>query len=838
MPLVLVKGGSCSISIRQIAGSAARSLIAAFTLSPVLVVCATSRGAEVALKVEEPSGISRTAWPVTSGVPIAQGALKDGDGVALFNAGGRQTPLQTDVLSRWPDGSARWLLLDFQIDLAARETKTLTLRYGNGVAREPVASGVQVASSAEGVTLVSGPLQVRLSIERFRLLDAVWLDRDHDGRFAADERITGADGAGVVLRTPDGETFTADLARAELTVEDRGPLRACVRIAGRHASRQGTMFRYVIRLHAFRGKPFLRMHYTFVNDHQPNLMAKVDSLDLVFNIRDTTKAKYLLDGKPSNEGRLFQVDDRAYEIDGRRVGQHAAGWGAQGTDTAGLAVGVREFWQNWPKAIAHRPGELRVQICPEFEREQYDGKPLTEECQLYYYLRHGAYAFKIGLARTHELWATFFSGPPQADKLAPFFAAAETPLLAQCDPDYVCHTRAAGDLVPADPTRLLGYDEWVNSFFNLHLADAARVRESGLLNHGDWYNTAWDSWGNLEYDTARIWFVQYLRTGDRRYFDRAEQAARHFVDVDVVHAVNPEVQAYPGSANIRPGQIWPHCVGHTGGYYARYVNDKYENEAPLKMRGPYQVGLWDFGHVWIGGAFDHYLLTGDRRSRDVAILASDTMAELCPTDYTDHIRNIGWPLHLVLNALEATGDQKYREAADKEWKVLKRHLDPQQGWVVLLAYGHCPVVAESGRCRGNNFYMLGLTLTALARYHRITGDPEVLRALSTGIEQMIREGWSDEHKSFYLTSCRHAKASPPPLYSSATFHASEAFAYESALTGNREHRRIIREALKTAIHAGRVALASGEPLGQTGYYAGSFHFPPFALSALADQEAE
>src|SRR5262249_50898666 len=148
------------------------------------------------------------------------------------------------------------------------------------------------------------------------------------------------------------------------------------------------------------------------------------------------------------------------------------------------------------------------------------------------------------------------------------------------------------------------------------------------------------------------------------------------------------------------------------------------------------------------------------------------------------------------------------------------------------AYGHCSVLAESGRCRGNNMYMLGFTLTALARYHRLTRDPEVLRALSVGLDQMIREAWSAKYKSFYLTSCRHAKTSPPPAYCSATFHASEAFAYEAALTGNQEHRRIVREALRTAITAGVLALGKREPLGQTGYYAGSFHFAPFALSVL------
>ncbi|MBM3971365.1 MAG: hypothetical protein FJ302_16125 [Planctomycetes bacterium] len=109
----------------------------------------------------------------------------------------------------------------------------------------------------------------------------------------------------------------------------------------------------------------------------------------------------------------------------------------------------------------------------------------------------------------------------------------------------------------------------------------------------------------------------------------------------------------------------------------------------------------------------------------------------------------------------------------------------------------------------------------------------MLGALSAGVEQMIREAWSEEHKSFYLTSCQHARSSPP-AYSSATFHASEAFAYEARLTGNKEHGRIMRDALRTAIAAGMKSLDARESVGQTGYYSGIFLFPPFAFSALED----
>lgn len=579
-----------------------------------LLVATTASSADVPLRVAEPSGIKRASWPVTSGIPCAQGVLRDVTHCELFDAASSEIPLQTEALARWPDGSVRWLLVDFQTDLEAGEEREFSLRIGTARPPRNVEPPVVVRQEQDLTILDTGVLQIRLHAGEFRPLDEVWLDANRDGQYADDERVTGPSEAGIFLTAPDGQVFRADQSPASLLVEESGPLRACVRLEGVHASPGGSMFRYVLRLHAFRGQPLVRMHYTFINDQQDAMMAQVDGLELVVSHARADAQQVVLSGKARQPGHLFQIDDRQYELDGQRISGQALGWAGVSDGRLGFALGLREFWQNWPKAITAAAGQIRLGICPDFPMGLYDGQPLTEECKLYY-----------------------------------------------------------------------------------------------------------------------------------------------------------------------------------------------------------------------------YLLTGDRRAREVAILASDTMAEFCPTAYTDHIRNIGWPFHLVLDAYEATADPKYLAAATRQWEMLRKNFDPEQGWVVLLAYGHCTVESESGRCRGNNMYMLGFTLTALARYHALTNDPEVLRALSVGIDQMIREAWSEEHKSFYLTSCQHARSSPAPLYCSATFHAARAFAYESKLTKNREHRRILREALRTAILAGRLALANQEPTGQTGYYAGSFRFPAEALEILESE---
>lgn len=792
--------------------------------------------AEVRLTVTEPTGVLRAGWPVTSGIPVAQGELYRHQHTALFDADGNEVPLQTEILSRWPDGSIRWLLLDFQVDLQADESQQFVLRYGREVRRSPVE---QPLLFHEGATRAhefapncnTGPLWLEAWLDHLKLLDGIWLDHDQDGEFSDSERVTDGRETGIVLRTPDGTPHRIDLSLATSTTEQHGPLRACVRFKGKHRASDGSeMFPYVIRLHLFRGQPFFKFDYTFINDYQDELMARIDSIELVCSTPGGENAnQFVINGQRTTEPtRLMQVDDQQFQVNGETSPGRAPGWAAVATANGGIAVGVNDFWQNWPKSVEVAPGQLRLGLCPTFPDDLYAGRPIKEEVKHYYYLRDGNYTFKIGVARTHQLWAMAFTGEPRADQLADFFRATQQPLLAQCSPEYVCQTGALGQATPADPQKHHGYDAWLDAMFQKHLDDQETVREYGMLNFGDWYDEMkfGGGWGNQEYDTSHIFFTQYLRSGDRRYFDRARQGAWHLMDVDTLHEVNPHIRGLDHHGNPHPGGMWTHSVGHTGGYYLG---------ANLDAAIHYQRGmLQNLGHVWIGGLSDCYLLTGNRRALEVAQLVADRVASEAVDTYSDHLRTVGWPLNLLVTAYELTGDDKYLAAADRQWETLQKHFDPDQGWVVMLAYGHCSQKKRSERCQGQCSYMLALTLSSLARYHQITGDPEVLDAISVGLDQMIRESWHEEAGSFYPTACIHYRSNPPHPYSTTTMLAALAFAHEIKLTGNQEHRRIFQKSFRNCILAGHDDFRSGHPQAQAAYAGRGFHFAPYGLRAVED----
>ncbi|MFH1919227.1 MAG: hypothetical protein ABIP48_04970, partial [Planctomycetota bacterium] len=161
-----------------------------FTWVVLLATVCQATAAEVKISVEEPSGVGRIGWPVTSGIPFAEGALADHESSALFAPDGTEVPLQTEPLARWPDGSVRWLLLDFLVDLVADQKETLTLRFGPGVRRAAVEEPMRVTSQSDGkVTLEPGPIRLEYDPKSFMPQGAAWLTSGAGGQ-ESQSRIT------------------------------------------------------------------------------------------------------------------------------------------------------------------------------------------------------------------------------------------------------------------------------------------------------------------------------------------------------------------------------------------------------------------------------------------------------------------------------------------------------------------------------------------------------------------------------------------------------------------------------------------------------------------------
>ena len=190
-------------------------------------------------------------WPVTRGVPIPEGALRDVDGLGVSSPAGARVPAQFRVLGRWPDGSVKWVLVDFQADADPSGRVVYTITYetvgetSNLSASPPPASTVRITETDRDLHVDTGALRYRISRHQYGLFHSVSLGHAPDetptlAHSAPDQggdawvRISEGASDGSLKRRlygPGGHC-RASLAgdSYEVTVEEHGPMRAVIRM--------------------------------------------------------------------------------------------------------------------------------------------------------------------------------------------------------------------------------------------------------------------------------------------------------------------------------------------------------------------------------------------------------------------------------------------------------------------------------------------------------------------------------------------------------------------------------------------------------------------------------
>ncbi len=695
----------------------------------------------VPLAVRNWHDVDAVDWPVTGGIPFPQGALATERHVRLVR-GGEKVAAQFTPLGTWPDGSIKWLLVSVLADVAAGETAEYHLEFGREVSRSAeTAEPAPMAAERDGAVRID--------------TGAIELQVDAHGQLVgpggplATELVDGA-----------GRKFTSALADADTTIEENGPVRLVVKTAGDLAAEDGaTSFRIEQRIEAWRGRPFVRVYHTFINTlpdevsrttletRQSAQFADVERLSLVAPMPGAAWQAPLVEGEPlsleSGESVWQRFDDEFLPSGGEPVeGRIVGGLVAEG---GMAAVAVRDFWQNYPKGFQVTAEGVRVDLCPAFEAGLYDAFPFEKEGhQLYYYLRDGTYTIKRGMAKTHELLLDF--GPGAAARAEIF----QRPLLLTAEPAWYCDSLAFYHVAPRDEQRFPAYEEAVDRNIRAYLARRERQRDYGMMNYGDWYGERRVNWGNVEYDTQHAFFLEYIRSGNPEAFFLGEAAQLHNRDVDTVHGS-------PGGADV--GLVYVHQMGHVGGYY--------DEPVPDTLGIPRAGG--GIGHAWTEGHFEHYFLTGDRRSLETGMAVADyfTNRELSrPYDWTS-ARVPGWHLVMLASALAATNDPYYLNAAEI---VMDRVLETQDteprelpedqkragrthqhgGWTRMMVPGHCHC---EPRHRGNAGFMVTILLTGMTYYHDVTQDPDVREAIILGARYVVDEFYSTETHGFRYTSC-------------------------------------------------------------------------------------
>lgn len=363
-------------------------LLSSIILAPSL----QGQNVDIPLTVEESAGVARAAEPITTGVPFLRGVMRDTSRLRLYGPDGKLVPAAFRAVNTWWDDSAtqapsaQWVHVDFFADVAAHGRAVYHLRISDELPPPPPAA-LKVETDAENIKVDTG---------------AVAFTVHKTGPFLDAPGFRSAD---ILLRTDERMYKASQWPASQLVVEEQSPLRVVLKRTGSHgwANKQEKSLDYVIRIIAYAGRPHIKLVYSFVN-RQGREMSDFVRLDGLW-----------LQAKLERAAPPVRVEQLGAE-------PHRTGW----FDAGGVGIGLRWFWQLYPKAFEVRPdGVVRLAIFPETARPQ----------DIY-----------TGVAKTHEIILSF-----KGDNLA---AQLDNPLYAVAPPKwYTRDTHALGRLVESSPKR-------------------------------------------------------------------------------------------------------------------------------------------------------------------------------------------------------------------------------------------------------------------------------------------------------------------------------------------------------------------------------------------------
>ena len=680
----------------------------------------------VDLLLWEPSGVNRPQWPVTTGVPFPRGALADPARVRLRD-GDTDLPVASQVTSQWDDGSVRWLLLDFQVDLLGNQRKRLKLDYGcepSGCA----APLVTLCACREGrtVTVDNGDMRVVFRGGGRMPFD----DLLHRGKSVLERD------APLCLLTEGGRRFVAACPSVKVTVERQNPLRIVVRSDGTFAAEDGTTcLDLTTRVQLFAGKPYMRIHHTITNREGQDVF--LDQLSVVL---PTTIDKmdggyvtgHILDDSihPAEGGRAgisIRTQPLPHtEYDGETLRPHV-GFGdgrmaeIQGTverraeprcvvqsgDEPERPLRLERYLDPTVASALLCGGGLRVALtCRNFHPQapkQLAVRGAAIDLSLYWGFDGTPLQLWRGTAKTHEMHLIVAEGSDLSD--ADDVLAYKRLILALEEPvaptfgesNWLQRTEVMGPVLPYRPGRYPWLEFMFRRIFEQWSANVSgSLRGSTLLDFGDtWSAGRGGQWQNNEMDFGAAMLLYMLRTGYPKPFPSVEAIIHHMIDVDTHHEA--EDRSWAG------GQ--------------RYHQVRHGAFSPPTLC-----------HQWLEGPLFFYLFTGYERAREVALMRADHFCGAIEAG-RHRIKQLervqGWPLVALSTMHEHFPNERYVRACNAILDWLEQWLEEDGDLVYPYAGG---VVEGEKGCTTLGRGVIG---QALAHYHRLTGDERAWNLLTT-----------------------------------------------------------------------------------------------------------
>ena len=356
--------------------------------------------------------INGTTW----GVPWPKGTLKKDASLVLENKEGKNILLQSWPLAQWPDGSLKWTA--HTIGSNENLTESLTLKPGKAAAS---GKQIKIAEADDSIEINTGLISCKINKSGNTIIQSV----------SRNEK-PGLENGKLVLLVQDkpenepGESVNSELFDGKIesiTVEQKGPVRAVVKIEGKHTTGKRNLLPFVVRLYFYEGSDAIRIMHTIVFDGDENkdfiaglgIRFAVPLKEELYNrhVRFTGEKQGVfaeaiqgLTGLRRDPGQavsdaqvggkatpdvssfpatvskrlnyipafgdytLFQPTPDSFEIQKRTKAGHgwiqsafggrSSGTGYLGSPSGGVSFGIRNFWQSHPAQLDIRNAQTEL----------------------------------------------------------------------------------------------------------------------------------------------------------------------------------------------------------------------------------------------------------------------------------------------------------------------------------------------------------------------------------------------------------------------------------------------------------------------------------------------
>ena len=660
-------------------------------------VNAAARAIELICSDPHPHGLDRQSEPVTLGLPFPVGMVPAGDTLGLYDREGHSLPVQTRVLSRWSDGSARWILVDFQATVSASESRLFRLQPAGSDVLSTVPSPIVISSAPErGVTVDTGAATFRLRVGGRMPFEEILVK----GSTPLDCRRSGL--------AVEGASHACELSVSNVIIEESGALRSVIRLDGVVTEGTQTLAEIVVRIHFFAGSTTTRLLVTLRNPrratHSGGLWELGDAGSIylrrmTFSIpiaadrnvwwsvdpespfercagdlrcyQESSGGEYWQSANHVNRHGAVPLTLRGFRVDlggATRTGERATPCVVVADAGSSRAITMKDFWQNFPKSLAVERETMTLGLFPGEYPDHYElqgGEQKTFDFHV---------AWDRDQVTKHSLdWC-------------------RTPLFARASPEWYASSGAVPDLSPESDDPNEDYKALVRTAIDgpdtfFHKREL--IDEYGWRNFGDLYADheavlhkgprPLVSHYNNQYDAVGGFAVQFMRSGDPRWWRLMTDLAAHVVDIDVYHT-SLDKSAY------NHGPFW-----HTYHYVdaGMSTHRSYPRASGVSGGGP------AVAQVYLTGLLLHFYLTGSAQSLETVLEVAQfvvdaddgsltvfrwldrgytgVVSDAGPPHYAGPVRAAANSINGLLDGYRAGGESRFLQKAEQ---IIRRCIHP------------------------------------------------------------------------------------------------------------------------------------------------------------------